>query len=778
MNEHRLVGLRSHEYSSLLSYLAALGTFRVLASQKDKTARMHWEDGTPMLITRLKEAELVNFFLYDYSPSPILSPWNGGNPLFVAPEKIKTIFDSNHKRFLNYQNAIIAAYESYIEIARENSENNLVLLSLLEQIKLICNSQQLNPQDLANAKIQLSEYFGNLSKDSFGKKAKSQLTDKKIKAKLILTLRSKLSDIAIKWIDSAIIIDISNVDKASPILISGGNDGRFEFSNHFLLNLIDVTLPEGDDYSDSANLLLEALYKRCDTVALGNNDVVVGPFDPTGAGTMNAVPGVDKIILNQWMYVLAFEGILLFASSITRRNDSIVGEPTTPFSVKRSLSIGHPSTSEGEEQFRGEIWTPQWRNPIRLFELERLFGEGRMEWNGKQANYGRDTIRSTVSLGVERGIESFTRYTILERRGRANSAINFDSFFTGSLPEINLTTKFDRWLVDLEKSNLRSVLTAKKDIDNAIYELAKSAKNDSRRPTLLSNFLTSISKSERIVGISTNSVREKINPISKQDANDWIEYLDDGTAEMRVAIGLASLHDFEYKNQKFTPSYYLRPIKYDNLGKAKWRERGSIISGISTLPIVQIFTSLLSKRITDLSQQKIENRHTDFSQPGVLPGFNRGAVVRIGDITDLYQGELNENKIAEIFCGLLLLDWSKISNDKLLNIFQTHDNSESYLPPEWCTLTRFFHNLPITKGLLLTVPSNWGQLLLNQEVDKILTNALERLRIAGFQPKVHKIQYNQNNLLRLAPCLLLHLPYQILNQALNQISYRVANDNK
>ena len=58
----------------LLSYLKALGIFRLVVEQADDTTRAAWEDDVFALYTTLTEAELVAFFIHRYHPTPIVVP--------------------------------------------------------------------------------------------------------------------------------------------------------------------------------------------------------------------------------------------------------------------------------------------------------------------------------------------------------------------------------------------------------------------------------------------------------------------------------------------------------------------------------------------------------------------------------------------------------------------------------------------------------------------------------------------------------------------------------
>ena len=68
--------------SPLAHYLKALGVLRIVAEQKDFTARGWWEGESFLLATILDEAELSEFLLCDYSPTPLVSPWNKGSGFY------------------------------------------------------------------------------------------------------------------------------------------------------------------------------------------------------------------------------------------------------------------------------------------------------------------------------------------------------------------------------------------------------------------------------------------------------------------------------------------------------------------------------------------------------------------------------------------------------------------------------------------------------------------------------------------------------------------------
>ena len=68
----------------LAHYLKALGILR-LVTVKDPSARGWWNDEAFHLATTLDRAALEDFFLREYQPTPMISPWNKGAGFVYAP---------------------------------------------------------------------------------------------------------------------------------------------------------------------------------------------------------------------------------------------------------------------------------------------------------------------------------------------------------------------------------------------------------------------------------------------------------------------------------------------------------------------------------------------------------------------------------------------------------------------------------------------------------------------------------------------------------------------
>ena len=168
MNELKLAGCTPEPIGA---YLKALGILRLVAEQADADARGWWKGEYFYLGTTLDAEALLQFFLEDYAPTPIIAPWNGGSGFFPKDNVtgIGAIERDTHTRF--------AAYRSAIATARE------VLTSL-------------------------------------GISSKPSPEGKDI---LIARLRDELDDNSVRFLDAALILTADG-RRYPPLLGTGGND--------------------------------------------------------------------------------------------------------------------------------------------------------------------------------------------------------------------------------------------------------------------------------------------------------------------------------------------------------------------------------------------------------------------------------------------------------------------------------------------------------------------------------------------------------------------------
>src|SRR5947209_4302855 len=91
----------------LMSYLKALGLFRLVGEQIDRDARLSWAGGVAQLHSRCDHDGLVAFFLEQYRPTPIVAPWNGGSGFYGGgADPLDTIAASRTGRLALYRDTI------------------------------------------------------------------------------------------------------------------------------------------------------------------------------------------------------------------------------------------------------------------------------------------------------------------------------------------------------------------------------------------------------------------------------------------------------------------------------------------------------------------------------------------------------------------------------------------------------------------------------------------------------------------------------------------------
>ena len=124
INVHRLEGCRP---TPLAHYLKALGILRLVAEQADSAARGWWKDDVFHLATTLDQQQLETFFLNDYRPTPILSPWLKGSGFYKADDVgLSPIENSTATRFQAYRDGIAKCRELLTKIEHADAVDRAI----------------------------------------------------------------------------------------------------------------------------------------------------------------------------------------------------------------------------------------------------------------------------------------------------------------------------------------------------------------------------------------------------------------------------------------------------------------------------------------------------------------------------------------------------------------------------------------------------------------------------------------------------------------------------
>ncbi len=599
MNSYPLPGCTP---TPLASYLKALGILRVLSRQfPEAQAKGYWRDNAFVLVAACDAEALVEFFLRRYEPAPLVAPWNGGSGFHPKDnaKAIDAIATSSLATFATYRDTIAAARSA------------LTSLGLSEK------------------------------------------PEKEAKEKLLLRCRNTFSETALEWLDSAFVLTEDGA-KYPPLLGTGGNDGRLEFTNNFMQRLTEVfDLDKGEPAAESPAFLRHALF---DTPIKGLTDNPIGQFSPAASGGANASTGFDaKSAVNPWDFILALEGALLFAAAAVKRLEGVApGQLVYPFCVQSS-GAGYGSASHADENdARCEIWMPLWSGPCGLHEIRTLFSEGRA-WVGRRpVKDGLDFALAISSLGVDRGIAEFQRYAFLVRNGLAFFATPLQRLRVHRDPvTTDLLAACDAWVQRfLQKAKADtapgSVRRAAGRLEAAIF--ARAAASQADNPDTAQELLVALGECERALSTCNPKWRDEsfLKPIPPLPRS-WIAAADTGqSTEYRLAAALASL-GARFKGVFFPLRRHLEPVKVVT-GEKSWSDwdddaRNEVVWHNGS--IIDVLCALMKRRLL-LAKSSGEDGWPEYARLTAWPS----------DIAAFIEGRIDETRFGQLLWGLSLVDFS------------------------------------------------------------------------------------------------------------------------
>ena len=691
MPELRLTGCTSRP---LIGYLKALGVLRVVGQQVDPSARGRWRNGVFELASELDRDGLDRFLRNSYAPAPVVSPWNGGSGFHPKDrqEKLRAIEGSTTERLEPYRQAIAAARQSLHE---------------------------------------------------------SGLTDKpdaKQKAPLIRLLRRTAPDDALTWIDAAVVIRDEGL-AYPPLLGSGGNDGRFDFSNNYAHCVVDCVLASNDD-DHAASDLSAALW---DLPAELERKLSLAHFSRDSSPN-NSPYGEAASLGNPWDLILAVEGSLLLVAGAARRHGSrLRGSLVAPFTV-RQTGAGYGSAVAGESG-RAELWLPLWDGWASLAEISTLARESRAQVGGtrrRQAITGLDFARAAGELGVARGITAFERYAILERAGQSSLAVPTGRISVKARPGVDALRTIDLWLAPVLRFGggdrcPRGPKTAIHRLETAVFDMAARG-NEAEVCSVLEAIgavETSLSRSGEAAGT--------MRPLTRVSAEHWIEAADDGSHEFAVAVAIASLRDLQSRvPTRQAPRERSRqlPALRDYLHGTQRGERGTEFDperrrAVAGQDPVAILAALHARRHLDAARaqghEELRADGSDRSSRRPQLEFARGVWVGLESAQLLAGERLDDRRILALLRGLALLD---------------HTGTDPIPKPQlrWCPpqpafelLALAWHPVPENgedartnkqsgDAVLLGARPGWAARLAAGATKSVIEDAALRLRMAGLPP--------------------------------------------
>lgn len=685
------IELRGCSPVPLAAYLKALGALRLLGEQADETAAGFWRGDTFYLQTTLAREELVSFFLNRYRPSPIVAPWNGGSGFNPKDNKaaIEAIQNGKAERFDDYRATILTCHNIRRQMGLED-------------------------------KVDASD-----------------------KQHLLITCRNRLDDRALTWLDAAFVLT-GEGPKYPPLLGTGGNDGRLDFTNNYMQRLLDLfDTDSGIPSGAAATWLSESLFYEPTCGLIGG---AIGQFDPGRAGGANSTTGFDAgSLINPWDFVFMLEGAMMFAAAAVKRlEQSAPGTLSYPFAV-RQVGVGYGSAANSDEKdARAEMWLPLWEAPANARELSALFAEGRSQVGRRRAANGVDFARAVAGLGTDRGIRSFQRFGFQARNGLAYFAVPLSRFEAKPQPEVNLLNEIDDWLVRFRGRATADAAPARagralRRLESAIMELCQRGGRER-----VADVLVALGKAEAAMVVSMKwtsaAFLRPIPPLSPQ----WLTQCDDGSREFRLAAALASVAttDAGAFRQHFEP---VNLSSKNNRSRAWWKEQPdddcNVVWGSGEL--VRNLCEILRRRII----ATVQSGEATFPLPK-----QPKRTARLDDVIAFITGDVDDSRVADLLQGLILIDWPNSG----ARSYPSHRNHDP-LPPADYGMLKLCHHPARIREQNVKLDAMIARRAIGGDLSASTKLASRRLRGSGLPPAVSTVFGNSIRARRIAAALLFPL---------------------
>jgi len=709
----------------LAHYLKAVGVHRLVSESRNTNSDVlaFWRTDVFHLSSSLNTAGLLAFFLNEYEPTPILAPWNGGSGFFPKDNRdaIDAIERGAARRLGRYRTSLAAA-------------------------RVMVNG--------------------------FGLKEKP---DGDTKASLLQSARNCLPEEALDWLDAVFVLS-QDGPRYPPLLGTGGNDGRLEFTNNFMQRVTEIMDPmTGAPTPGSERWLRAALFGTTTVGAIAK--APIGQFFPGAAGGANGTSGFDApSTVNPWDFILMIEGALLFAAaSVKRLEGAGDGSLVYPFCV-RQAGVGYASAATTDERdARCEMWMPIWDQPTTLAELRAVFSEGRAQVGGRPARNGVDFARAAVTLGVDRGIVAFQRYGFQVRNGLAYFATPLERIVVRRNARVDLLSDIDQWLDRLrQKAGPQAIPEAPASVSRSLNQLERSILDLCRddTPDRLQAVLIALGRTERALAHSFkwttgDNVRlralHSLNPL-------WLERAATDSVEFRLARSLAGSRALLGRETLWLRQH-LEPLEIKaNLERlwlnwdaapgndVVWREGN----------LADTFNAILARRMIRVEKSGVRG------WPDWSP-----RTADLADITQFIEGRTDDSLLADLIWGLGLIDWEKIVRTERAGRRDQPGNSElrtsggeaphRVVPSSLYALLRLSFRrpgkddpgIPLVPAIHLRAARGQGE-----DASRF---AARRLRGSGFAPLVASIPVTGESVRRTAAALIFPInrgDYQLLGKSI------------
>jgi CRISPR-associated protein Csx17 len=656
----------------LANYLKALGILRLVGEQADPHARGWWDGERFCLLTKLSKEELEAFFLEQYEPTPLVAPWNGGSGFFKKDNRkaITAIIATNARRLAPFREAI-------------------------RQAEAVLNGMTVKPNKKEKLQIQ---------QDS------------------ALQWRGKHKD----WLDAAYVLNEDREPTYPSLLGTGGNDGRLDFTNNFMQQLcvlFDMNSEQAVPKADARELLTNALWdEQADKLAAA----AIGQFQPGSAGGANSSTGFDGgNLVNPWDFVLMLEGAVLFTCRATRRLDpTAFSKASAPFAVyAHAAGFATPGSEKAQ---RGEQWMPLWSQPATLAELATMLGEARVQLDRQPANRPVDMARAISRLGVARGIKAFVRYGYLERNGLSTLAVPLGRVQVRQHPGAYLIDDLAAWMDRVQRrSRDNNAPTRLVHAERRLADAVFAALTHDHTPDRWQAILLAATDIEALQATGTGIEAGVLHGLRPE----WVEAVDDGTPEFRLALALGSAAASYFKHRPSDPiRHHLLPLepgarRFQIADKKLVNDPRVVATGRDPLGDL---AAIVERRLIEAAQQGQRRSR-------LVAAAGCGA--RFADLAQFLSRAVDLERLFGLARAFMALDWKKWDKHHAQALRRSQEDDipeECWLAVRLCCLPFAIdenHDIPADERIV--------RLLLAGDATRAIALARQRLQSVGIRPPMY-----------------------------------------
>jgi CRISPR-associated protein Csx17 len=702
MNDITLEGCTA---TPLAGYLKALGVLRLLSAKYPET-RGAWRSDCFVLATPLDAAGVEHFFLHDYSPSPIISPWSG-RAGFLEGEDGE---DSTRKGAIVLGRVEAAAGKRFEQYRR--------VVSAVRNVPVI---RQLDQERAERKRLEALKKARKLDGPGAEQLSRVKQREAELKGALLQSLRNELDDATLPWIDACFALS-GDVRSPGPLLGSGGNEGSMDFSINHVGHLLELI----DEASDRPTGLAGRLIRNSlfASSCARESSSSIGFLDTLATGGANMTAGFEGGSTgNVWDSVLAIEGAVLFASLTTKRLESSAsGRPSFPFAVAPSFA-GSGGVA-AKEAARPELWLPVWTKASTIGEVSTLLAEGRITKGRREARNGVDALQAVSSLGTDRGISAFNRFGFYERRGRGSYVathlgrfdvpqVATDNWVVRELNEHGWLDSF-RLFAAGEHSPMRFAALRKR-LEDRLFGLWGKVSSKAEVQELLSL----LGEIQSALAASAKA-RDVVRPVPRLSER-WVIAADDDTQAFRIAKALAGLRGVGDEWLPLRAQLFPVHRRFDEWMTPRAGERYRI-SNDTQGRLIDTLRGLLQRRLLLAERLAMEDKPLDSP-----------AGARVDDVAAFLRESSMDERLADLLPGLALCE---IPEDVDRSAGDGVAPAAFALMKLAMTPERTLRSLDaLADGQRLPVPAGMlAQLSAGNHDNRAVASAWRRLRASGVTP--------------------------------------------